>query len=70
MKIQHQASVDNGVTVKGLFFPCTTMVFPSVTNPRNFIERKSERKQEGPVQEELLGANDNTGVCGHTRGQN
>ena len=63
VKIQNNVSLYNGVVVEDDVFLGPSMVFTNVTNPRSFIERKSEFKPTYLRKGCTIGANA-TIVCG------
>ena len=63
VKIQNNVSVYNGVRIEDDAFLGPSMVFTNVTNPRSFIERKSEFKPTWVRKGATIGANA-TIVCG------
>lgn len=68
VKIQNNVSVYSNVTIEDDCFLGPSMVFTNVTNPRAFIERKSEFKNTLVKKGCSIGANA-TIVCGTTLGQ-
>lgn len=63
VKIQNNVSVYNGVLIKDGAFIGPSVVFTNVTNPRSFIERKTEFKPTVVGKGASIGANA-TIVCG------
>lgn len=63
VKIQNNVSLYNGVVVEDDVFLGPSMVFTNVTNPRSFVERKSEFKPTFLRKGCTIGANA-TIVCG------
>lgn len=63
VKIQNNVSVYNQVTVEDDAFIGPSVVFTNVTNPRSFIERKSEFKKTLVKKGASIGANA-TILCG------
>jgi len=68
VKIQNNVSVYNGVIVEDDAFLGPSMVFTNVTNPRSFVERKSEFKRTIVRRGATIGANA-TIVCGVELGE-
>ena len=67
VKIQNNVSLYTGVELEDDVFCGPSMVFTNVTNPRSFINRKSEYKRTLVRRGASLGAN-STVVCGVTIG--
>jgi UDP-2-acetamido-3-amino-2,3-dideoxy-glucuronate N-acetyltransferase len=63
VKIQNNVSVYNGVIIEDDVFLGPSVVFTNVTNPRSFIERKSEFKKTWVRKGASIGAN-STILCG------
>ena len=68
VKIQNNVSVYNGVILEDDVFVGPSAVFTNVTNPRSFIERKTEFKNIRVKKGASIGANA-TIVCGITIGE-
>ena len=68
VKIQNNVSLYTGVELEDDVFCGPSMVFTNVTNPRSFINRKSEYKKTLVRRGASLGAN-STVVCGVTIGE-
>jgi UDP-2-acetamido-3-amino-2,3-dideoxy-glucuronate N-acetyltransferase len=68
VKIQNNVSVYNGVSLANNVFIGPSVVFTNVTNPRSFVERKSEFKPTTVQEGASIGANA-TIVCGLTIGK-
>ena len=68
VKIQNNVSVYNGVVLEDDVFVGPSAVFTNVTNPRSFIERKTEFKNIRVKKGASIGANA-TIVCGITIGE-
>ena len=67
VKIQNNVSVFEGVEVEDDAFLGPSCVFTNVSNPRSFIERKSEFKPTRVGRGASIGANA-TIICGHDLG--
>jgi len=67
-KIQNNVSIYKGVTLEDGVFCAPSCVFTNVTNPRAFIERKSEFKPTLVKKGVTIGANA-TIICGHIIGK-
>lgn len=67
-KIQNNVSIYTGVVLEDDVFCGPSMVFTNVTNPRAFVERKSEYKTTLVKRGASIGANA-TIVCGVTLGR-
>jgi UDP-2-acetamido-3-amino-2,3-dideoxy-glucuronate N-acetyltransferase len=63
VKIQNNVSVYDGVTVEDDVFLGPSVVFTNVTNPRSFIDRRSEFKKTNIRKGATIGANA-TILCG------
>lgn len=68
VKVQNNISIYKGVTIEDDVFLGPSLVFTNITNPRSFINRKSEFKPTLVKRGASLGANA-TIVCGVTIGQ-
>src|SRR5581483_3577378 len=68
VKIQNNVSLYTGVELEDDVFCGPSMVFTNVTNPRSFVNRKSEYKKTLVRRGASLGAN-STIVCGVTIGE-
>jgi UDP-2-acetamido-3-amino-2,3-dideoxy-glucuronate N-acetyltransferase len=68
VKIQNNVSLYTGVELEDDVFCGPSMVFTNVTNPRSFVNRKSEYKKTLVRKGASLGAN-STIVCGVTIGE-
>ena len=68
VKIQNNVSVYNGLILEEGVFVGPSVVFTNVTNPRSFIERKTEFRKTILKKGASIGANA-TIICGHQIGE-